>query len=191
MIAAIELKFSCFVCFGFFCLFKKPQKATSASAPPLSWRSISFQRWRSPRATRRRTKTTTTKKSARPTTSSRPPAPRTRTHQRKASTAAASTLGREALSGSRRAPLRKSRPQEEFGAAGAPPPPAAGGRCSPRGPGRQCRGPSPRVARAARPAAACPLAWSCPHPSAATPQGQRRPCRANTSRRPPRGAHPR
>lgn len=135
--------------------------------------------------------TTMTKKSARPTTSSRPPAPRTHTHQRKASTAAASTLGREALSGSRQALLRKSRPREEFGAAGAPPPLAAGGRCSRSGSGRLCRGPSPRAARAAHPAAACPLAWSCPHPSAATPPGQRRPCTANTSRRPPRGARPR
>lgn len=126
--------------------------------------------------------TTTTKESR---------APRTRTRQRKASTAAASTLGREALSGSRQALLRKPRPQEEFGAAGAPPPQAAGGRCSPRGPGRRCRGPSPPAARAARPAAACPLAWSCPHLSAVTPPGQRHPCTASASRRPPRGAHPR
>lgn len=194
MIAAIELKFSCFICCCFL-LFKKPQKATSVSAPLRNGRSISFQRWRSPRARRRtrRTMTTTTtkkKKEARPTTSSRPPAPQTRTRQLKASTAAASTLGKEALSGSRRALLKKPRPREEFGAAGAPPPQAAGGRCSPRGPGRQCRGPSPPAARAARPAAACPLAWSCPHPSAATPPGQRRPCMANTSRRPLRGARP-
>lgn len=189
MIAVIELMFSRF----FFLLFKKPQKAMNAFVPLRSWKSISFQRSRSPRVTRRRRRRmmtmTTTTKGARPTRSSRPLAPRTRTRQQKASTAAASPLGKKALSRSRQALLRKPRPREEFGAAGALPPQAARGRCSPRGPGRPCRGPSPPAVRAARPAAACPLAWSCPHPSAATPPGQIRPCTANTSRRPQRGVH--
>lgn len=132
----------------------------------------------------------TTRKSARPTTSSRPPAPQTHTHQRKASIAAAGTLGKKALTGRSQVLLRKPRPRES-GTAGAPPPPAAGEHCSHRGHGRWCRGPSRPAARAAHPAAACHLAWSCPRLSAATRPGRRRPCTANTSHPPPRGAHPR
>lgn len=140
---------------------------------------------------RKMTTTTMMKKSALPTTNSRPPAPQTHTCQWKTSTAAASTLSREALSGNHQAPLRKHQPPEESGAAGAQPPPAAGGRCFPRGAGRQCLGPSRPAVKAARPAVACHPAWSSPGLSAATPPGRRRHCTANTFHPPPRGARPR
>lgn len=144
------------------------------------------------------TTTTTTmrkrKRNARPTTTHRRPARQTPTRRPEGILAAADALIRAHLILSPQVPLHphlvRNSPQGECGPADEPLRPAAGEPSSPDDPGRHHQGLSRPAARAVPPAAASRLAWSCPHPSTASPQGQRFPHPADTCRCPPREGRP-
>ena len=130
------------------------------------------------------------RRNARPTTTHRRPVRQTPTRRQEGTLAAADALSRARLILSPLVPIHqhlvRNRPQEECGPADGPPHPAAEEPCFPDGPGRHQRGLSHPAARAVPPAAASRLAWNCAHPSTASPQGQRFPHPADTSRCPPR-----
>lgn len=150
--------------------------------------------WKSPRMTTTTTTMRKRKRNARPTTTHRRPVHQTPTRRPEGIPAAADALSRAHLIQSPQVPfhqhLVRNSPQGECGPADEPLRPAAGEPCFPDGPGRRHRGLSRPAARAVPPAAASHLAWSCPHPSTASPQGQRSPHPADTSRCPPREGRP-
>lgn len=130
------------------------------------------------------------RRNARPMTTHRRPVHQTPTRQLEGIPAAAEALSRALLNLSPQVPVQldllRNTPQGECGPADEPPRPAAGEPCFPAGHGRRRRGLSRPAARAVPRAAA----WSCPHPSTASPQGQRFPHPANTSRCPLREGCP-
>lgn len=137
-------------------------------------RNISFQMWRSLKMMMTMMTKMTRRRSLRPMTTHHPPVHLTPTRQREGIPAAVGTLSRVPMTSSPQAPFParvKSAPQGEFGRADGPPHQAAGERCSPSGDGSHRQEPSLLAVRAAPPAAASPLVWSCPHLSTACPPG--------------------
>lgn len=161
---------------------------------PRNKKSTSFLMWKSPRMKTTTTTTRKRKRNPRPTKTRRRPVRQTPTRRPEGILAAADALRRAPLTLSPQVPVHqhlvRSTSPGECGPADEPLRPAAGGPCFPDGPGRRHRGHSRPTVRAAPPAAASRLAWSCPHPSTAPPQGQRFPHPADTSLCPPREGCP-
>lgn len=134
------------------------------------------------------------RRKARPITTHRRPVRQTPTRRPEGIPAAAEVLSRALLNLSPQVPVQQdlvwNTLQGECGPAEEPPRPAAGEPCFPDGPGRRPRGLSRPAARAVPRAAAFRLAWSWPHPSTASPQGQRLPHPADTSHCPLREGCP-
>lgn len=134
------------------------------------------------------------RRKARPITTHRRPVRQTPTPRPEGIPAAAEVLSRALLNLSPQVPVQqdwaRNNLQEECGPADEPPRPAAGEPCFPDGPGRRRRGLSHPAARAVPRAVASRLAWSCPHPSTASPPGQRLPHPADTSHCPLREGCP-
>lgn len=140
------------------------------------------------------TMTTTMRKRKRrslhPMTTHRPPVRPTPTHQQEGTPG---TLSRELLKPSTWVPVSApvgSPLREGSGPADEPPLQEAGEHRFPDGAGRRHPGDSPPAVRAAPPAAASPLAWTCPHPFTASPPGLSYPHPPSMSQPPLREACP-
>lgn len=159
-----------------FSCVQKQQGVMTVLVAQRNMRNISFLTLRSPRMMTRMMTTTMRKRSAHPMMTNHPPVHQIPTHPLEGIPAAVGTLSWALLNLSPRAPVptvARNPPQGEFGPADEPRLQAAEERCSLGEPGRLHQELSPQAVRAAPLAAACPLVWSCPHPSTASPQEPR------------------